>query len=93
MPTSGRYQKILVPLDGSDWAQRAIPHAVDIAHNHPEAELILLSAVVPPTRDFADQLAFTGENGQTQIVREQIKQYLHARSHRSRAPAVRQRRP
>jgi len=76
MTTSGRYQKILVPLDGSEWAQRAIPHAVDIAHSHPEAELVLLTAIVPPTRDFAEQLAFTGEDGQTQIAREQIKQYL-----------------
>ena len=28
------YQKILVPLDGSGWSQRAIPHAVNLARMH-----------------------------------------------------------
>jgi nucleotide-binding universal stress UspA family protein len=38
----GRYRKILVPLDGSDWGERAIPHAVDVAQNNAESEIILL---------------------------------------------------
>ncbi len=46
MPES-RYKKILVPLDGSGWAQRAVAHAVDLARSN-EAELILLHVFRPP---------------------------------------------
>ncbi len=76
MSTQGRYRKILVPLDGSGWARRAISHAVDIARSHPEGELILLTAFEPPAREFADQLALAGQDGQSQLARDQIKQYL-----------------
>jgi nucleotide-binding universal stress UspA family protein len=72
----GRYKKILVPLDGSGWAQRAIPHAVDIARSHENAELILLTVFVPPARQYTDQIALAGQDDQVQRAREQMKQYL-----------------
>ncbi len=76
MTTQGRYKKILVPLDGSGWAQRAVPHAVDIARNNEGSELILLHVFVPPAREFADQIALGGGDPQVQVAREQMKQYL-----------------
>ncbi len=75
MSTQGRYQKILVPLDGSGWAQRAIPHASDIARSA-GSELILLNVFTPPARQYIDQLTLAGQEDQVQNSREQMKQYL-----------------
>lgn len=70
-----RYKKIVVPLDGSGWSQRAIPHALDIARNT-DAEVILLHIFVPPAREFTDQIALANQSEQIQQAREQAKQYL-----------------
>jgi nucleotide-binding universal stress UspA family protein len=75
MSIQSRYTKILVPLDGSGWAKRAIPHAVEIAR-HNNAELILLHIFRPPAREFVDQIALAGQDAQIQSAREQMKQYL-----------------
>ncbi len=75
MSDSPRYHKILVPLDGSGWAQRAVPHAVDIARAN-DAELILLHVFRPPTSEYTDQIALGGQDTQIQQLREQVKQYL-----------------
>lgn len=76
MAGQGRYKKILVPLDGSGWGQRAVPHAVDIARANGDSELILLNVFVPPARAYADQIALTGQEDQAQQAREQMKKYL-----------------
>lgn len=70
-----RYKKILVPLDGSGWAKRAIPHACDIAHAN-DAEIILLHVFKPPTSEYSDRIALAGQEDQVQQLREQIKQDL-----------------
>lgn len=70
-----RYQKIVVPLDGSGWAQRAVPHAVEIARSN-NAELILLHVFRPPTYEYTDQLSLAGQDLQLDQLREQMKQYL-----------------
>ncbi len=75
MAAEGRYKKILVPLDGSGWAQRAIPHACDIARSV-GSEIILLNVFIPPARQYLDQLAIAGQDNQAQQAREQMKQYL-----------------
>ncbi len=75
MSTSTRYKKIVVPLDGSGWSQRAVPHAVDIARAN-GSELILLHVFRPPAAEFTDQLALAGQEGQVQQMRESMKQYL-----------------
>lgn len=75
MSTQGRYKKIVVPLDGSGWSQRAVPHAVDIARAN-SSELILLHVFVPPAAEYTDQLALAGQEGQIQQMREAMKQYL-----------------
>lgn len=41
------YAKLLVPLDGSELAEAALPHAEQVAH-HFSAEIILLRVVVSP---------------------------------------------
>ncbi len=78
MASQGRYKKILVPVDGSGWARRAIPHAVDIARSNDDSEIILLNVFVPPAREFADQLALGrgGGDAQVQQTRDQMKQFL-----------------
>jgi nucleotide-binding universal stress UspA family protein len=70
-----RYRKILVPVDGSGWAQRAIPHAIDIARSN-NSELILLHVFRPPAIEYADQLALAHQAEQMDEMRAQVKQYL-----------------
>lgn len=73
--TEKRYQKIVVPLDGSGWSQRAVPHAVDIAR-HNGSEIILLHVFRPPASEYTDQIALAGQEGQIQQLREVMKRYL-----------------
>jgi len=75
MSQQGRYKKIVVPLDGSGWSQRAVPHAIDIARAN-NAEVILLHVFRPPGAEYTDQLALAGQEGQIQQLREAMKQYL-----------------
>ncbi len=75
MAEQSRYSKIMVPLDGSGWSQRAVPHAVNIARAN-NAELILLHVFRPPTSEYTDQLSLAGQDNQVQQLREQMKQYL-----------------
>ena len=71
----GRYRKIVVPIDGSGWSERAIPHAVDIARNN-GAEIILLHVFRTPASEYADQLALAGQDVQIARMRDEIKNYL-----------------
>lgn len=71
----GRYRKIAVPIDGSGWSERAIPHAVDIARNN-GAEIILVHVFRPPASEYADQLALAGQDAQIDRMRQEIKNYL-----------------
>ncbi|MFN8379399.1 MAG: universal stress protein [Anaerolineae bacterium] len=70
-----RYQKILVPLDGSGWSQRAIPHAVNLARLH-DAQLVLLHVFVPPAPEFVPELALAGQQDQFEELRGQAKEYM-----------------
>ncbi len=70
-----RYQKILVPIDGSGWSQRAIPHAVDLARLH-NAELVLLHVFVPPAPEFVPELALAGQQDQFDKLRQQARDYV-----------------
>jgi nucleotide-binding universal stress UspA family protein len=71
----GRYRKIVVPIDGSGWSERAIPHAVDIARNN-GSEIILLHVFRPPASEYTDQLALAGQDVQLDRMRSEIKNYL-----------------
>lgn len=70
-----RYKKILVPLDGSGWAQRAIPHAVEIARFN-DGQLVLLHVFRSPLYEYADQLVLAGQDEQINQLREHMRQYL-----------------
>jgi nucleotide-binding universal stress UspA family protein len=70
-----RYKKILVPLDGSGFAQRALSHAADVARTT-DAELILLNIFTPPAYEYSDQLALAGQQDQLEAAREEMKRYL-----------------
>ncbi|MDZ4770095.1 MAG: universal stress protein [Chloroflexota bacterium] len=73
--TESRYKKILVPLDGSGFAQRAIAHAVDVARVS-GAEIILLTIFTPPAYEYSGQLALAGQESQLEAAREEMKRYL-----------------
>jgi nucleotide-binding universal stress UspA family protein len=78
MAHEARYRKIVVPLDGSGWSERAIPHAVDLARSN-NAELILLHVFRSPASEYTDQISLAGQEEQIQQMREQMKQYLVGR--------------
>ena len=75
MSEQGRYKKIVVPIDGSGWSERAIPHAVDIARIS-NSEIILLHVFKPPLHEYQDTLALAGEDEQIARIRDNIKQHL-----------------
>lgn len=75
MAEQPRYKKIVVPLDGSGWSQRAIPHAVDIARSN-KAQIILLHVLKNPALEYTDQLTLAGQDTQIDQIREQMRQYL-----------------
>lgn len=75
MTETGRYKRILVPLDGSGWSARAIPHAVDIARSN-GSDLILLHVFRPPTYEYTDQLALAGQEAQIDALKAQMQSYL-----------------
>lgn len=70
---TGRYKRILVPLDGSGWSKRAIPHAVDIARAN-GSEIVLLHVFRPPAADYADTITLAGQEGQIRQLREALEQ-------------------
>lgn len=87
MSEQGRYKKIVVPIDGSGWSERAIPHAVDIARIS-NGEIILLHVLKPPLHEYADSLALSGNDEQINHIRESIKQKLLALRSQLRSEGV-----
>jgi nucleotide-binding universal stress UspA family protein len=81
------YKKILVPLDGSALAERALNHAVEIARGT-GAELILLEVVTPPLAA-VPEAGFTEEIRSVQEVAAQSKAYLNMLASRATREGVR----
>jgi nucleotide-binding universal stress UspA family protein len=77
MSEQSRYKKIVVPIDGSGWSERAIPHAVDIAHKY-NSELILLHVFKPPAAEYLGEIALAGQDEQLMQLRNEMKQHLMA---------------
>lgn len=73
--TDAEFQNILVPLDGSGWSQRAVPHAVKMARLN-DAQLTLLHVFVPPAPEFVPELALAGQQEQFGRLRDQAKDYV-----------------
>lgn len=70
-----KYQKIIVPLDGSGWADRAVSHAARIAHNN-DAEMILLHVYYSPLAEYKDSLALAHQETLVDQERINIKNHL-----------------
>ncbi len=87
MVQNSRYKTIVVPIDGSGWSERAIPHAADIARNN-DAEIILLHVLRPPASEYTDQIALGGGEEQLQQIREEMKQKLIALRNGLRAQGI-----
>lgn len=87
MVQNSRYKTIVVPIDGSGWSERAIPHAADIARNN-DAEIILLHVLRPPAAEYTDQIALGGGEEQLQQIREEMKQKLMALRNGLRAQGI-----
>jgi nucleotide-binding universal stress UspA family protein len=83
----GRYKKIVVPIDGSGWSERAIPHAMDIARNN-NSEVILLHVFKPPAQEYVGELALAGQDEQLMALREERKQQLTAIRNNIRAEKI-----
>jgi nucleotide-binding universal stress UspA family protein len=69
------YRKIVVPLDGSGWSERAVTHAAKIALDN-DAELILLHVYHSPLAEYADTLALSNQGDMVNSERDEVKRYL-----------------
>lgn len=87
MAESSRYKKIIVPIDGSGWSERAIPHAVDLAQAN-DSEVILLHVFKPPASDYVGEIALAGQEESLMSLREDMKQKLTALRTQVRAENV-----
>lgn len=56
-----KINRILVPVDGSEGAQAALDHAIDLLPGHP-AELLVVLALEPIPLRLGAQVAMRGEN-------------------------------
>jgi nucleotide-binding universal stress UspA family protein len=81
------YKKILVPLDGSEWAERALPYASDLARNH-DAELVLLTVYKKPMHDYADQMELASVTGISDQIRDRAKNYMMSIRNQLRAQGL-----
>ena len=73
------YSKILVPLDGSALAEKALPHALEVARGQQEVELVLLRCweidlFYPIGADEAAETDFSNH------VRDNIETYLQTKA-------------
>jgi nucleotide-binding universal stress UspA family protein len=77
-----KFDKILVPLDGSPFAEAALPKAVELIRNNGEATLILLRAAEAATLPGVDPT-----DAQVTVVRE-AEEYLETVAARLREDGV-----
>lgn len=82
--------KIVVPLDGSNWSESAIPQAQEIARAF-EAEIILLHVFQSPASDYADQLALAGQQEAADRPYEEMRENLVALRNTLRSEGIRAR--
>jgi nucleotide-binding universal stress UspA family protein len=69
------YSKILVPLDGTQLAERAVQHAEEIGERA-KAEIIFFQAVQNPIRSYPLAAGQTEETKATQEVTDKASAYL-----------------
>lgn len=69
------YQRILVPLDGSQLAEAALAHAQQLAHQF-GSEITLLRVVVSPYAIVAPDMVLIGQDVNQEVFLQQAEQYL-----------------
>jgi nucleotide-binding universal stress UspA family protein len=84
------YHKIVVPLDGSTWSERAIPQAAEIAREH-DAELVLIHVYQSPVSEYAPQIALAGQQQMAEQTYEQMHEHLLALRNMLRHQGIRAR--
>lgn len=77
-----KFDKILIPLDGSRFAEAALPKAVELVRNNPDATLILLRAAEATTFPGVDPI-----DAQVSVVHE-AEDYLETVAARLREDGV-----
>lgn len=75
MAKDSRYKKIVVPLDGSDFARHVIPDACDIARAN-NSEIILVHVLRPTTWEMVDPGAQAGRGAS--MARAEMEAHLRA---------------
>ncbi|MBZ0299474.1 MAG: universal stress protein [Anaerolineae bacterium] len=68
------FQKIVVPLDGSKWAEKAIPHAEQIARGG--GELMLVHIYRPAGSEFLSDSVIAGQTAHLDEARRRAEQYV-----------------
>ena len=68
------FQKIVVPLDGSKWAEKAIPHAEQIARGG--GELMLVHIYNPAGSEFLSDSVIAGQTAHVEQAHRQAEQYV-----------------
>jgi len=71
------YKKILVPLDGSQFAEEALSHAESLAKSE-DAEIILLCVVVTPSRYLFAHNPAEGNNI-IKMIEKEVQSYMKAK--------------
>jgi nucleotide-binding universal stress UspA family protein len=74
MADAAPFQKIVVPLDGSKWAEKAIPHAKQVARGG--GELILLHVYKPAGAEYLSDAALAGQQEHISQARTNAEQYV-----------------
>jgi nucleotide-binding universal stress UspA family protein len=69
------FEKIVVPLDGSHWAERALPHAEQIARGA-GSELILVCVYRASGAEHAANVALAGHTDHTTLARNDVESYM-----------------
>ena len=68
------FQKIVVPLDGSKWAEKAIPHAEQIARGG--GELMLVHIFKPAGSEFLSDSTIAKQTSHFDDARDRAEQYV-----------------
>jgi nucleotide-binding universal stress UspA family protein len=68
------FQKIVVPLDGSKWAEKAIPHAAQLARGG--GELMLVHIYHPAGAEYLSDAVIAGQTGHFDEAHKRAEEYV-----------------
>lgn len=75
MENQNLFEKIVIPLDGSRWAERAIPHAEHVARSG-GSELILVHIYSPAGADYLGDAALANQTAHITQARRDAENYV-----------------